>query len=446
MDGVLTDINKPLENNRNFTFSKNIYVPPVKEITQPYWLKEKMDEGHFHIADQQMIGVADVEPAYVAKMIFTISGTDFTFEKPVKYRATDPVKGEVYQPLYVIPQATLTTSPDILIFDKKMKETRQVVVELHPNKNIAGNITVGLTGLDAGNTQKEQVNLLKGNTRPFRFNVSNLHASGEESVISGFANQRNGGDTLGYYLAMRSIEYDHIPSVKYFYPDFIKSLNIDLKIAGKKIGYVPGAGDKVAEILTQLGYQVTILDRPSLASANLATFDAIITGVRAYNTNEWMNDYYERLMTYVKNGGNLIIQYNTSNNIGQVRARIGPFNFDISRSRITDENAKVTTIVPNHKVLNFPNKITGKDFEGWIQERSIYQAANWDTSLQPILSMADPNEAATEGSLLIGKYGKGYFTYTGVVFFRELPAAVPGAFRLMANLIGLNQTQTFIKK
>ncbi len=193
-----------------------------------------------------------------------------------------------------------------------------------------------------------------------------------------------------------------------------------------------------------MGYEVTLLADKDLARNNLSQYNAIITGIRAYNTNEWMNKHYDKLMKYVEGGGNLIVQYNTSTNIGPVRAKIGPYNFNISRNRVTDENAPVRFLKPEHVVLNFPNKITQEDFKGWVQERSIYHAAPDTTkNFETILGISDPGEQPDNGSLIIAKYGKGYFTYTGLVFFRELPAGVPGAYRLMANLIALNNKKTF---
>ena len=176
---------------------------------------------------------------------------------------------------------------------------------------------------------------------------------------------------------------------------------------------------------------------------SLGQFDAIITGVRAYNTHAWLNSHYEKLMKYVEEGGNLIVQYNTSSNVGPVRAKIGPYPFDISRNRVTEENAPVKFVDPAHPVLNYPNKITAADFDNWIQERSVYHAGKRDEKYKSILSMGDTGEPADEGSLLIARYGKGYFTYTGLVFFRELPAMVPGAYRLLANIISLNEKKAF---
>ena len=192
-----------------------------------------------------------------------------------------------------------------------------------------------------------------------------------------------------------------------------------------------------------MGYEVVLLSNKELAKNNLGQFDAIITGVRAYNTHDWMNKYYDKLMKYVQEGGNLIVQYNTSNNIGPVRAKIGPFPFNITRTRVTDETAAVNILKPEHPVFNFPNKIVADDFQGWIQERSIYHGADTSGKFVKLISMADPGEKADDGSLLITPYGKGWFTYTGLVFFRELPAGVPGAFRLMANLIALNKKKGF---
>ena len=204
---------------------------------------------------------------------------------------------------------------------------------------------------------------------------------------------------------------------------------------GKSIGYIPGAGDKVPQALEQMGYKVTMLKESDITASNIKQFDAIITGIRAYNTNDWMSNVYETLMQYVNDGGVLLTQYNTSNFISNIKGKIGPYPFNISRTRITDENAKVNFLLPNHPALNYPNKITEKDFEGWIQERSIYHAEKIDSNYQRIFSMNDAGEKADEGSLIIGNYGKGKFVYTGLVFFRELPAGVPGAYRLFANLI-----------
>ena len=189
-----------------------------------------------------------------------------------------------------------------------------------------------------------------------------------------------------------------------------------------------------------MGYEVTLLTDKELARNNLKQFDAIISGVRAFNTNDWMNKYYDKLMNYVREGGNYIVQYSQANNI---RGKMGPYAFNLVSRRITDENAAVTFLKPDHQVLNFPNKITQEDFKGWIQERSLYHAGNIDSNYTTIFRMNDPGENHDDGSLIIAKYGKGFFTYTGIAFFRELPAGVPGAYRLFANNISLKRKKEF---
>lgn len=439
----INNIEKPfnilLEKNKNVNYTATLPVTVQQQITQPFWLQQPMDAGRFHINDQKLVGVADVEAPYTAKAFFTIDGLNIMQEQPVRYRFVDPVKGELYQPLYVVPPATVTTSPGLIIFKRsQQQDARNVNVSVNANTDLQGNLKTAIAGITADNAKEESLTLPAGSKVSYPFKVSHPSTNNIVYNASAYANLLHQKDTQAYYLALASINYDHIPSIKYFYPDFIKVLNIDLKTAGKTVGYIAGAGDKVAEILQEMGYNVTLLDQNTVVNTNLAAFDAIITGVRAYNTNNWMNSVYDKLMNYVKDGGNLIVQYNTSSNIGPLKAKIGPYNFNITRNRITDETAQVKLLDSLHSVFNFPNKISEKDFNGWIQERSIYHAGNWDSGLVPLISMADPGEKSDDGSLVIGKFGKGYFTYTGLVFFRQLPAAVPGAIRLMANLIALN--------
>ncbi len=439
LDGKEDVFDKVLRQNDNFSVDKKITVPLSKELTQPYWLKEKREEAMYQVADQQLIGTPDVQPAYIASFKIQIDGQVFTFEKPVRYRAIDPVKGEVYQPLSVVPAATIAASPNLLVFNKTDNRTQSLQTELHAYTNIDASITAGLVGIDYSGTQSGQVHLAMEQMQRYSFKVSDMHPPDEVYSVTAFANQKLNNDATSYHLSLKNIQYDHIPIIRYFYQDYVTVLNIHLKTVGKMIGYIPGAGDKVPSVLERMGYDVVVLDQATLSTANLSGYDAIITGVRAYNTNEWMVANYDKLMNYVKEGGNLIVQYNTNSNIGTVKSKIGPYDFTITRNRITDEHAKVTLLNPSHKLFNFPNKITNADFEHWTQERSIYHAGSWDNHFEPLLSMADPGEKADEGSLITTQYGKGYFTYTGLVFFRELPAGVPGAMRLMANLIALNK-------
>ncbi|WP_018627450.1 PIG-L family deacetylase [Niabella aurantiaca] len=430
-------LDQPLPANRNLV--QKVAVPIAKNtpLTQPYWLREKMAPANYTVHDQQEIGIPDVAPAFTARFVTAIEGVDLTFDVPVLYHFTDPVKGEIYQPVMVAPRITVQLSPKILLFQKGKTEEKKLKLHYTINQSVASELQFGLAGLP-GTEAAAVADTGAGVFIP----VSNKQLSNAVTTVEGNVWERT-APAERYGQAIKSIRYDHIPDINYLYTDSVKLLNIDLRTAGKKIGYIPGAGDKVPEVLTAMGYQVVLLDRQKLATTELSGFDAIISGVRAYNIHEWLNDAYEPLMAYIRNGGNLIVQYCTNNNIGPVKAKIGPYDFSISRSRITDENAPVRFTDPFMRVLRYPNQITDKDFEGWVQERSTYHAANWDAHLKPVLVMRDPGEQENAGALITGKYGKGYFTYCGITFFRQLPAAVPGAIRLFANIIALNsQTST----
>ena len=434
-------LNLNLPPDKNISFSKIISVPSNKEITQPYWLKEQMKEGYYVVDDQQLIGQPDVQPAYTVSCSLLIDGEQFTYQMPVRYKTSDQVKGEIYQPVFVVPAATVVSAPSILLFNKEQEGIHDAYVQVSANSNFSGDADIHVRSAIYDKTIRDSSFILSRNhTKTYTFPLNGNKMSRGTDLMFGSAHLPGQKDDQSAYLAMRSINYDHIPSIRYFYATGVKILNIDLKTYNKKIGYIVGAGDKVPEALEQMGYEVTLLGDKELSRNNLEQYDVIISGVRAFNTDDWLNKYYDKLMKYVEDGGNYIVQYSQANNI---RAKMGPYNFTVSGKRVTDENAQVTYLKPEHPVLNFPNKITKDDFKGWIQERSIYHADNLDPHFETILRMNDPGEQPNDGSLVIAKYGKGYFTYTGLVFFRELPAGVPGAYRLIANIIALNRKKVF---
>ena len=444
VDDFDTVLHRPLEKNENFGFRETLYVPPGKPLTQPYWLKEKKATGYYHVDDPQLIGQPDVSPAYLVNVDLTIDELPLSFAIPVKYKFTTPVRGELYEPLVVIPSMLLKSEPELRIVINKdeqlggnlqiQSKKDHIVATPHTDYFLKYHVAdprlkfnIGAVGMTAKNQT---------------INVGYKVQSDTSSSFQFLAKDNN----LDYYASseLKEIRYDHVPYINYFVTPEVNFKKIDVKTYNKTIGYIVGAGDKVPEALEQMGYTVTLLTAAELAKESLQQYDAIITGVRAYNTNDWMSRYYTKLMNYVKEGGNLIVQYNTSNSIGPVNQKIGPYDFQISRTRVTDENAAVRFLQPDHPVLNFPNKINANDFRGWVQERSIYHASNWDaTHFQTIFSMQDIGEKPDEGSLIIAKYGRGFFTYTGLVFFRELPAGVAGAYRLMANIIALNKKKSF---
>ena len=293
------------------------------------------------------------------------------------------------------------------------------------------------------------LSLGKNDALSYALETSDILKQTKETELRFFADLRAPYKERYQSYTIRKIEYAHIPAITYFYLNKVKVIQDEIITVGKKIGYIVGAGDKVPEALQEMGYEVTFLTRKDIVAGQLNGFDAIVTGVRAYNVNSWLDHVHEALMDYVRRGGNLVVQYNTSNFIGSLNAKIGPYPFTISRGRVTDENAVVRFLQPADPVLNWPNKITPKDFEGWIQERGIYFAEKPDKAYKSVLGMKDPGEEEQEGSLIVGRYGEGRFIYTGLVFFRQLPAGVGGAYRLFANLVAnpnLQRTNGTAKK
>lgn len=438
VDASDSGFNTTLVKNKNLFLGKTFFVPESKPITQPYWLQNKKEEGYFNVSDQQKIGQAEVDPAYVANFTLNIEGQDLNFARPVKYKFTDPVKGELYEPLVIVPAVTFKDFNPLYV-----KTDKQTGMEVSFTANKPLNIPDPPAAFHSLVSKPDTLQLMVGGASLNRKQVF-TESMPDEELNPGTYRINIAPDVSRAGYIQRFIAYDHIPYINYFKEAILTVKKFDLQTIGKKIGYIVGAGDKVPEALEQMGYDVTLLGEKELYRNNLQQFDAIITGVRAYNTNAWSNNYYDKLMKYINNGGNLIVQYNTSNFTNSANPKIGPYNFTIVNKRITDENADVKFLNPNHSVLHFPNEINQSDFKGWTQERSIYHASNFDKEhFETVFSMHDPGEGDDEGSLIIAHYGKGTFVYTGLVFFRELPAGVPGAYRLMANLIALNKEKAF---
>lgn len=433
IEGFDTTYNQQLETNRVAAFQKTLLIPSNKIITQPYWLEKEMNEGSFNVNDVSLISNPESKPAYEAVFTFTVEGSDFSLTKPVRYKFTDPVKGELYQPLTVLPAITGRFEPDVLVlntnevksFDVITRKQGRVATAVKPEIKNTGNVDVKL--LPAGN-----------GTFAYEAKRKNIQTQVTRAKL---LFQQNGKSEEAKEL--RTVSYDHIPRLDYFHTPEVKLVVADIKIANKRIGYIEGAGDKVPEALLQMGYDVVMLKEKDITPAGLRNLDAIVTGIRAYNTQAWLPEKNDVLMDYVEQGGNLVVQYNTNNFAGPLRSRIGPYPFNISRNRVTDENAKVTFLKPEHPVLNFPNKITEGDFNNWVQERGIYFADQLDPKYETVLAMNDPGEPEQRGSLIIAEHGRGKFVYTGLVFFRELPAGVPGAYRLLANILALNAKKGF---
>lgn len=425
-----------LKTDELYTFKHHEKLPSTAPYSNPYWLNEKHSIGMYTVRDPQLIGKSENSPAAKVTFDLTISGANFSIERGVIYKYTDPVKGEVYRPFEILPPATVNLSDKVFVFSDATPKAIQFIVKANANK-VEGSLKVEVPKGWSINVKSPDFKLTaKGDEAMIEATIT--AAAGSASGKSSAAVEINGNT---YSKSIRRIEYDHIP-YQFILSDAEASLvNVDLKKEGLSIGYIPGAGDEVPACLKQVGYTVTMLTDELLANSDLSKYDAIVSGVRAYNTNDRLQVHYNRLMDYVKNGGNLVVQYNTNNRIGPVQAKIGPYPFTISRDRVTDDKAEMRIVNAKHPALNSPNIIGPADFEGWVQERGIYFASDWDKNYETIFSIKDPGEKASEGSLIIGKYGKGNFVYTGLVFFRELPAGVPGAYRLFVNLLSLPENK-----
>lgn len=399
--------------------------------TQPYYLLQSHPIGQYIIANQEDVGNPENPNKLSVKLTLKIDGEPIEINSPVVFKATDPIKGERYQTLVLAPTVSATLSEKAYIFSGNTAKSISVQLKNFRNNSV-GSVTPQLPQGWKSNPEKTDFNLAKkGDEQTISFSITpGVEASGTLKLQ---VNVNGKLDDKG----LKTISYDHIPNITIF-PEAVARLEkIDLKIAGKRIAYIDGAGDLVPEALKEMGYEVTKLSINEILKSDLSNYDAIVTGVRLYNINNDVKLIQPKLLSYVKDGGTLLVQYNVNN--GLKTTEIGPYPFKLANKRVTEEDAKVNFLQPKNPALNYPNKITDKDFEGWVQERGLYFATDIDPRYNTIFSIKDTGETESDGSLLIADYGKGKFVYTSLVFFRELPAGVPGAYRLFANLLAQKQ-------
>lgn len=433
-----TLLNKILNQNELFNLEKKIIASKDFDYSTPYWLKNKHSTGFYEVSNLSLIGVPENNPVMNVSINFSINDQTFNFICPVNYKWTDPVQGEKYRSLEIRPVVSLNFSDHTYLFtDDKPK---QIVVTARAEKDsIKGDVTVQVPGpFKVGSTDIPVAFTKKGDELKIIIVVTpdaqkikeSLNVSFQAKIIFTSSDKKYNSDKN-----ITEIKYDHIPYQTIFKDAEATLIKIDLNKKRKMIGYIEGAGDAISQCLQQIGYNVITLTDDILENDSLNKYDAIITGVRTYNTNERMQYHYQKLMDYVLQGGNLIVQYNTNNFLSSVSQKIGPYPFKISRDRVTDETAPVIFDKPDHPLLNTPNKITSKDFDNWVQERGLYYPSDIDTKYETILSSSDPGEKTLQTGIITAKYGKGNFIYTSLSFFRELPAGIPGAYRLFVNMI-----------
>jgi len=421
-------VDRPLKNNEALTIENKVLIPKGFPLSQPYWLEPSPQNSPFSAGDRDLMGLAENPPSLSVALVLSLDGRLLEYSIPVLFRWTDQVQGELYRPFEVRPRVTIQIEDGVMIFPGQGPQPVKIRLKSH-SKNVAG--TIRLKGTDGWRVTPEGLPFSltgKYDEAELSFEIS-PPKNALESVLTAEADL--GGEIMG--RAMVEIAYPHIHRQVYFPESRIKAVKLDVQTKAKKLGYIMGAGDEVADALRHLGVEVTMLTDDMLETSDLSSFDAIVVGVRAYNTRDRLKNVKRRLLDYVERGGTLVVQYNVAS--GALADRIGPYPLTIGRDRVTVESAPVTFPVPGHPLLSFPNKITSKDFEGWVQERGLYFASSWDGKYETILSSHDPGEPDLKGGLLYARYEKGVFIYTAYAWFRQLPAGVAGAFRIFANLI-----------
>ncbi len=413
----------------SFSFHHEIAIHP----SNPYWLDRAFDEKNMGMSNMDDIitawtaqyGMPENVPKVAFDYVLNIAGVDITFNQAIDYKWTDRVDGELHRDLIVSPEITATPAEKVFLFTKEEAQSIDVLIEA--NKDSIKN-SIKLIAPDGWQVEPEQIDFelsFKGQQKSVSFSLSPPKDASVGEISFQFEKMRAS--------AVQRVDYPHIKPQIMFPWAKAKVVKMDLNKSVQKLGYVIGSGDEVAENLSQIGFEVESFEASELAIRDLSKYDAILVGIRAYNTEEAMVNGNNILNEYIKNGGNVIVQYNT--NRGLKAENIGPYPFQLSRNRVTKEEAAPSFLNPKHALLNTPNKLSRSDFDGWVQERGLYFAGEWDNEYEAVIAWNDPGESPQEGSILVAKYGEGHFIYTGISFFRQLPAGVPGAYRLLTNMI-----------
>ncbi|MEO7539045.1 MAG: PIG-L family deacetylase, partial [Pyrinomonadaceae bacterium] len=414
----------------------SVTVPRQEVVSEPYWLRDPRDGDLFNWPTGPEQTLPFQSPMVTAAVDVEIDGIPASFTEPVRFRFTEPARGEVRRELDVVPVLSIENDQDHLIVPISQKaQTRTLTVGITnnsvspvsgvPGLNISGENEWKYTASSSSFSLKgrgDKTNVVFDITIPAGTKAGRYNISANALVGESVANR-----------SMNAVAYPHIQTHRFYTRADVRIDVLDLKVEPVKVGYVMGSGDQVNESIRQMGLSVTMLEEKQLASADLSGFDSIVVGIRASETRPDFVANNTRLLEYVKNGGNLIIQYQRPSfaelNLLPFPATMGP--------RVVDENAPVTILQPEHPIFNFPNKITDADFTGWVQERNLYNFNTFDASYVPLLESHDGNEPENKGGLVIAKVGKGNYLYCSYSFFRQLPAGVSGAYRLLANMLSL---------
>ncbi len=420
-DATLT-FNEPLEQASVFQ---------ATATTQPYWLQRPPSLGSFVVDDRADVGRPGNHDVPKRTVAIRINGKALTYERPIVYKYTHPVRGEVYEPLTIAPRITANLAQKAFVFNGDQPKAIEVVFTAHAQEPVSATAALRLPA--GWRAEPAEVPLRFSSKSAEIVSRFTVYPAQRASLTDSVTVMLHAGDSVAEAQSLRAIAYEHIPRITWFPAAAARLSKIETGVSATRIGYLPGAGDLIPQALRELGLRVDVLSEQDVLGGNLSQYDAIVAGVRLYNVNDRMRHMQPYLLDYVDKGGTVLVQYNVSGGL-QV-TDLGPYPLALTRSRVTDETAPITVASPESRVLNHPNRITQADFDGWIQERGLYFVGNADANYERPLSMADPGEPANDGALLVARYGQGNFVYTSLSFFRQLPAGVPGAYRLFVNLL-----------
>ncbi|MEZ4916928.1 MAG: PIG-L family deacetylase [Chitinophagales bacterium] len=424
--------NTALANNESVKLTKSVQIPTNAALSSPYWLNEKQKNmGMYIVENQALRGLPETPKNQQILFEIDLNGEKLQFVENINYKEVNPAVGEIYQPLIIAEPVTVNLNSPVYI-SVNGKEL-DISVELKSFiDNAKGNVSLQIDKNWTIQSNAKPFSIAKkGDKQIVHFKV--IPPKGESvATLSAYATVN--GKT--YSKSITTVDYEHIPKQTVFMPTEAVIENLAIQIPPMQVGYIKGAGDLIPESLEQLGINVEQIDINNATQKDLEKYTAIIVGIRAFNILNEMDFFKDKLWKYAENGGNVVVQYNTNRGI---KTDIAPLKINLTKDRITEEDATLKMINTTHGALNYPNKITESDFDNWVQERGLYFADEWDSKFVPLLEGHDTGETDKKGMLLIAPYRKGNYVYTGISFFRQLPAGVPGTYRLFINLLALKQ-------
>jgi LmbE family N-acetylglucosaminyl deacetylase len=430
---VLPKVQKQyLKPNEDVSFDNALFIPQGTPYSVPYWLTKTGTLGLYRVDDQALIGLPQTPRSLVGQVNLSILGMPFQLQSDLTYHHALPDVGEIYQPFEIVPKVDVALDSKSFLFADSNPQNLKLKITAHVD-NCSGEAGIRVP---EGWTISPTISSFNINNKGESLTLDYvLHppSSSAEANLTAFANI----DGQSFEHELLQINYTHIPVQTILRPSEAKAVRLDINTVPLKIAFIAGAGDVTVESLARVGLQSDLIQASDISPELLSNYDVVITGIRAYNTVDDLKFKQNDLLDFVKQGGTMLVQYNV--NRGIVVDQLAPVPIELSRDRVTDEFSPVEILDPTSPLMSFPNQLSSKDFDGWVQERGLYFPSSWNSAFKALLRMNDPNEPPTDGSVLVTDYGKGHYIYTGLSFFRQFPESVPGAYRFFVNLISIGK-------